>query len=51
MSDDCNHLQSEACACGTIPALVAVLKGSDVDCQAAAASLLHTLAAATHISR
>ncbi|DBA77036.1 TPA: hypothetical protein ACH3X1_009624 [Trebouxia sp. C0004] len=43
--------QSEACACGTIPALVVMLKGSDADCQASAASLLHTLAAATHISR
>ncbi len=44
-------LQSEACACGVIPALVAMLVGGDADCQASAAALLHVLAAATHTSR
>ena len=44
-------MQSEACACGLIAALVAMLKADDPDCQAAAAAVLHMLAAATQVSR
>lgn len=44
-------MQTEACGCGLTPALVAMLKSEDSDCQAAAAALLHTLAAATQNSR
>lgn len=44
-------MQSEACSCGLIAALVAMLKADDPDCQAAAAALLHVLAAATQVSR
>ena len=44
-------MQTEACSCGLIAALIAMLKADDSECQAAAAALLHVLAAATQISR
>ena len=47
----CACMQTEACSCGLIAALIAMLKADDSDCQAAAAALLHVLAAATEISR
>ena len=50
-ANTCACMQTEACGCGLIAALIAMLKAEDSDCQAAAAALLHVLAAATQISR